>query len=263
VGEGAAECEDLDAGGGGQDDNEPDTDVGGEAGSTIRITSPTNGQMFETGVTFEIAWTATGAAAGNDVCIAISNTVNGQFHGKYDGQFKTKVSNGKVTAKFTKALPSDPYTVRLGVRKKGRQCLSGIPHKASDHVVILHVAPIPVATICGNGVVEGVEVCDHGADNGVADAYRCGAPYGDSTKYGSATLATIPVGTFSQFSRIGISCSQFCAAEMEHGLYRRGGAGGWVDWYYHDAEAVNINGLLSGVAGNTPGEDGYRICTPE
>jgi len=150
------DCDDDNAGG--------DEGIGGDGEnkepSTIRITSLTEGQEFETGVTFDIAWTATGAAAGNDVCIAISNTNNGQFHGKYDGQFRKKVSKGKVTAKFVN-LPIGSYKVRLSVRKKGQELPPcGPTGSVGDDVVIQHVAPAPVA-ICGNGIVEGSEVCDY------------------------------------------------------------------------------------------------------
>ena len=49
----------------------PETDDGGDAGSTIRITSPASGQTFQTGVPLDIAWTTTGAARDMDVCVSL------------------------------------------------------------------------------------------------------------------------------------------------------------------------------------------------
>jgi hypothetical protein len=112
------------------------------------------------GDSFDIAWTATGAAAGNDVCISISNTNTDEKHGKYDGTFRTKVSTGQVTAKFGKKLPIGSYKVRLSVRKKGQERPPCSPDgKVGDDVVIQHVGP--PQPVCGNEILEEGEACDH------------------------------------------------------------------------------------------------------
>ena len=259
VGEGAAECGDKGAGGGADDPN-----VGeGFEESSITITSPVGGQTFETGETVTIAWTATGAAAGNDVCIAISNTNNGQFHGKYDGQFRKKVSKGKVTAKFVN-LPVGSYKVRLSVRKKGQEQPPCSPTGAvGDDVVIQHVAPIPVATICGNGVVEGVEVCDFAGVTCIGSGIRSR----DYFKPGGDWGRVYPgLWTFNGKQRGAAECS-FCnalvapprtATNPDNLYYNRDDVQCWV--HVDDGGKCGPSVTIPPCLGCTPSQNGLGVC---
>ena len=112
--------------------------------------------------------------------------------------------------------------------------------------MIQHVAPAPVA-ICGNGILEGDEVCDYGVLNNDENKYRCGPTVGTSSFYFNDD------GVGSPFSTKATACIMQCASILD-----TPDVFGFQPYYHWaDARACLPEGCF------TPGEDGDKTCTPE
>ena len=163
--------------------------------------------------------------------------------------------------------PEGKYKFVVTAIKPGLACQHG-GNPAGDilaeaEVLVNHIPSTPVA-ICGNGVVEGVEVCDHGADNEKADVYRCDCSVSD-VRLGTCGRKSFGYeltkggGDFTRYSQSATTCMNTCSDEVQHLRYTN-----FVTFrccyfnYYHHAEAIRV-----GSNGATPSDDGFRTCTPE
>jgi hypothetical protein len=148
--------------------------------------------------------------------------------------------------------PEGKYKFVVTAIKLEKACQRG-GNPAGDIVAEAEVLVNHIPSTCGDGVVEGDEVCDHGADNDKADVYRC-------DKLPAKTSNTYKLiaggGDFTRYSNGATTCMNTCAVEVQHARYLLGVTLDPV--YYHDAEAVRV-----GSNGATPSDDGFRTCTPE
>ncbi|MDB3946413.1 hypothetical protein N9444_11060, partial [Gammaproteobacteria bacterium] len=218
--------------------------------ATIRITSPSPGQEIEKGEAFDISWEATGAARDMDICLEFIRP-NGDYSlGWVHPSDEPRTS----TIRFRKngPMPEGEWTVLVSALFEGGRCSATVDNFCSEcdnpRSEIKFTIKAPEA-LCGNGIVEGDEVCDYGVLNNEPDWYRCGPTMGISRRY----LNDDGVG--SPYSHKATACIMQCASILD-GPYNPWG--GESSWYYHWAYARNHSW-----GGSTVYEEGVKTCTPE
>ena len=122
--------------------------------------------------------------------------------------------------------------------------------------MIQHVAPAPVA-ICGNGILEGDEVCDYGVLNNDENKYRCGPTVGISSVFFNDD------GVGSPFSNVATACIRQCGSILPGNCFSRSVFPFFLgDNCYHWAEARAID-VGRGIDSGSPADNGAKTCTPE
>jgi hypothetical protein len=207
VGEGAAECEDLDAGGGNPPDNEP----GNPVVPTISLQAPKDGDVFNYGQDVRLDFSIEDGA-GYDFCFVWCvdgpgvDCVPGTSQ-YFVGPLRPSMPSG-VSFSFSRnvTLPAtgdynEFRTVLYGYPTGPRSCLDGTRHNVQGRVMTPFVsAAVEAATaVCGNGVVEEGEVCDHSGYACLIEPPRAGIPRYDVSRV-----------TSGKWYKSGGSCEREC-----------------------------------------------------
>jgi hypothetical protein len=130
-----------DAGGGDKDDHDgdatedeptgpPETDEGADVESTIRITSPTDGQTFARGDAINVSWEATGAAADMDICLKFIDP-----SGVSQSTFKHAPKDGNRFVRYSEGGNSSSYgtwTIRVSGLFEGDTCSATVWYGAAS-----------------------------------------------------------------------------------------------------------------------------------
>jgi hypothetical protein len=138
----------------------PVTDDGGDAGATLKITSPSPGQEFESGEASTISWEATGAARVMNICLKVIDPFG-------DAQHITELAPKASYRLFFQTggeISLGVWTIRVSALFKGDSCSATVDNFGTEsdnpRSEIKFTIKAPEA-LCGNNIVEGSEVCDY------------------------------------------------------------------------------------------------------
>jgi len=230
----------------------PETDVGGDVESTLRIISPTSGQKYEMGERIQISWAVSGAAADNDVCLLMHGwqTGGGGFVGKvytplgWFGGGPVKRGTAHMSNQgncigcppFKGMYRMKLYTVEPGARCRSRLINGGPALKLQRPLWVSSIVDIQAGPVCGDGKKEGDEVCDW-------LGYTCEGFPSLSERFHGTDGRRIP---FYWKARV---CNRCASADTVSVVGSPESAG-----YFLDPTQRRT-------VGPTPEQEGYRICT--
>jgi 5-hydroxyisourate hydrolase-like protein (transthyretin family) len=144
----------------------PETDDGGDVEATLRITYPSPGQEFEVGEAFDIAYAATGAARDMEVCLKLIDPNDApQYilnHGAVGRFAEVTVRGIRLDRRLHYEL--GVWRIRVSALFEGDSCSATVDNFGTEsdnpRSEINFTIKAPEA-LCGNGIVEGDEVCDY------------------------------------------------------------------------------------------------------